>query len=304
MGVAAVESFLLRVSHRHTDLIISLLSWVLQNSYVEFNGAVYKQLHGTAMGTSVAVCFAVLFMSFLDEMLLAAWGGCEPLLHLRFIDDGLLFWGGSAEELQAFLECFDNLVPSIKLTWVVSETTLDFLDITMFKGPRFQATGRLDVRVYQKPVNTYLYLPYSSYHPLHCKTGFIVSELNRYLLRSTSSSDYLAVKKAFYWRLRARGYPMRLLQKVFSSRVFSQRHQLLEQVLFKSTSKVLPSHGPFVLKVTYSPLSERLALGWLLRRLKSALFSRGLTAGRSRFIVAWKLSRRIRHFLVHAKMTD
>ena len=42
----------------------------------------------------------------------------------------------------------------------------------------------------------------------------------------------------------------------------------------------------------------------LLRRLKSALFSRGLTAGRSRFIVAWKLSRRIRHFLVHAKMTD
>ncbi|CAI7802869.1 unnamed protein product [Closterium sp. NIES-54] len=41
----------------------------MRNSFVEFNGEVFQQVRGTAMGTPVAVCFAILFMSRLDELL-------------------------------------------------------------------------------------------------------------------------------------------------------------------------------------------------------------------------------------------
>ncbi|CAI7879771.1 unnamed protein product [Closterium sp. NIES-53] len=44
------------------------------------------------MGTPAAVCFAVLFMSRLDEVLRRRWSGTQPLCHVRYIDDGFTVW--------------------------------------------------------------------------------------------------------------------------------------------------------------------------------------------------------------------
>ena len=38
------------------QFILMLARWVLENNYVEFEGAIYRQVIGTAMGTISHVC--------------------------------------------------------------------------------------------------------------------------------------------------------------------------------------------------------------------------------------------------------
>ncbi|CAI5978936.1 unnamed protein product [Closterium sp. NIES-65] len=133
------SDFLQRENSCQAFPVMALLEWVMLNSYVEFNGNVYRQIQGTAMGTPVAVCFAVLFMSRLDEVLKQRWTGTQPLRHVRYIDDGFIVWPGTRDELERYFNTFNSLDPNIKLTWHVSGQSVDFLDMVLYKGDRFAA---------------------------------------------------------------------------------------------------------------------------------------------------------------------
>ena len=54
-----------------------------------------------------------------------------------------------------------------------SDQELTFLDITVYKGPRFNETGLLDVKTHIKPINKQLhvYVHKTSYHPESIKTA-------------------------------------------------------------------------------------------------------------------------------------
>lgn len=298
-GINACRYFLERYHHNLTDLIISLLEWVMYNSYVEFDGVVYHQLRGTAMGTSVAVCFAILFMSRLDEEL-SDTTAVSPLMHVRFIDDGLIVWDGDKDSLMEYLAAFNNLSPTIKLTWTVSDSSIDFLDLTFHKGLRFTEQGVLDLATFQKPMNTYLYLPFSSFHPKHCKQGFIKSELKQYLLRSSDFNAFWLIKQAFFVRLRARGYPRWFLEPLFNSVTLPLRDTLLSTARNKS---VMKHHGPVVFKTTYTPLTQGLFVGFLLKRFKSRLISHGFSFFTDkRFILAWTLPKKLCNTLCRSRL--
>ncbi|CAI5471116.1 unnamed protein product [Closterium sp. Yama58-4] len=239
-GIDAVSSILQSGKYHNHLPVIALLEWVMMNSVVEFDGQLYLQRQGTAMGTSAAVCFAVLFMSRLDEVLKHRWFGTQPLCHVRYIDDGFIVWPGSRSELECYLSTFNGLDPNIKLTWHISDSSADFLDMVIFKGPRFAEKGNLDLKTFQKPMNSYLYLPFSSYHPRHCKVSFIRAELRRYLLRSTSAKAFLASKHEFFHRLRRRGYPGDFLLPIFRSVFFRNRPLLLETTAARQAHKLIP----------------------------------------------------------------
>ena len=42
-----------------------------------------------------------------------------------------------------------------------------YMDLYIFKGNEFYETGKLSIKVYQKPENRYMYIPYKSAHPRH-----------------------------------------------------------------------------------------------------------------------------------------
>ena len=46
----------------------------------------------------------------------------------------------------------------------------------MFKGPRFEKTGNLDIKTHVKPTNKQLYVHAKSYHPKGCKKGIVTGE--------------------------------------------------------------------------------------------------------------------------------
>ena len=68
------------------------------------------------------------------------------------------------------------------------------------------------VTTYQKMMNKYLYLPFTSHHPRHVFSGIIVGELIRYVVTNTHESDYLCMVNKFRERLTRRGYPTDLFE--------------------------------------------------------------------------------------------
>ena len=117
----------------------------------------YVQIHGTAMGTKMAVAFATIFMAKVTR-----------------------------EEITQFIEQANKHHQTIKFTVEVSETETNFLDTTVYKGERFRNESVLDVRTHFKPTETFLYTHFSTCHPSGVKRGFIKGEALG-LLRSNSS---------------------------------------------------------------------------------------------------------------------
>ena len=65
----------------------------------EFDGQIWQQIRGTAMGTRMAQSYAGLFMGALERTLLEG-AAVKPLVWLRYINDIYLVWSGSRESLE------------------------------------------------------------------------------------------------------------------------------------------------------------------------------------------------------------
>jgi hypothetical protein len=65
---------------------------------------------------------------------------------------------------ERFIELMNTASKSIHITAKISHTRATFLDIEVYKGNRFVATGKLDVQLHQKTVNKFLFLPPMSFH--------------------------------------------------------------------------------------------------------------------------------------------
>lgn len=321
-ALGLIHQMLIQVRYPKTDALIRLLAWVLNNSFVEFNGHTYKQKRGTAMGTPVAPAFATLFMSALDRMLTSHPHHSCVMFHRRFIDDGAVIWTGRREDLLSWLEYFNSLIPEINLTWSLSESELVFMDVRLYKGARFHAKGLLDMETYQKSLNKYLYVPFCSYHPIHCKKGFITSELKRYLIRSSDAHSFSTLRQLFYDRLRARGYPNRFLRPLFESVCFSARDTLLQRQrsllqassgpipLSRRTSAApsasahtLPDPTPLVFKATYEPLTAAVRPRRTLQPLVDRLHALRPDIFGPRLITAWRLPKKVGQHLVRARFS-
>ena len=101
---------------------LSLLDLVLKFNIFEFDGELYQQLVGTAMGTRAAPNIADIFMSFIDEEIILkarkySVNGVSPLVFFkRYLDDILMVWLGTHSELYSFFSDINTINPSIKFT--------------------------------------------------------------------------------------------------------------------------------------------------------------------------------------------
>ena len=73
------------------ESLVSLGKLVLDSNVFEFNGKMYKQKLGMAIGTKFAPAYAKLFMPSLEEDML---NSCEvkPWVWYRYIDDVMCFY--------------------------------------------------------------------------------------------------------------------------------------------------------------------------------------------------------------------
>ena len=116
-GSQAMQDWMLQndVNHKRTEFIKTLGNLVLKHNYFEFNGQIFLQQQGTAMGMRIAPNYAIIFMHKIETKLLQK-SPLQPTFFKRFIDDIFLIWPHGEEQLQKFLEMINTHHKMIKFT--------------------------------------------------------------------------------------------------------------------------------------------------------------------------------------------
>ena len=220
--------------HENKTFVVTLTQWVLNNNYLQFGDLVFLQIQGTAMGTPAAVCIAVIYLGMLEKKVINTLineGFSPPLLFKRYIDDIFAIFKDNPSSIR-FAELYNSQAPTIRITHHI-DTSVDFLDLTIYMGEGFQQSGILDTRTFQKQLNKYLYLPPTSFHAKHIFPAFITAEIQRHRRNCSNDQEYKEILDKFYVRLRLRGYSTDYLSRLFQYN--PTRQQLLDNIQHRLT---------------------------------------------------------------------
>ena len=140
----------------------------------DFNGSIFKQIDGVAMGNPLAPLLAEFFMCHFENNILASNRECNPVKYFRYVDDILCTFSDESHITQ-FLDIINNTHPNIKFTVEHSvDNSLPYLDVLItLDGDKFCTT------VFRKPTNTGILLNFKSVVPRIWKIGMIKCLLYR-----------------------------------------------------------------------------------------------------------------------------
>ena len=272
-----------------------ILGLILKENSFQFNGENYLQIHGTAMGTKMAVAFANLFMAEIETKMLNE-SRIKPKVWKRYIDDVFSLWDVNRQDIDLFIEQANTFHPTIKFTAEISEKEITFLDTVVYKGERFLKEAILDVKTHYKPTETFQYTHYSSCHPPGVKRGFIKGEAIRLLRTNSSEKNFQEAMCNFKTRLEARGYPKSLIERTLSEVSFAGRQSALKKQTKQTKGKIMP----FV--TTYHPgvkdLKQILMQKWSLIQNQPLLKTIYTTPP----IISYKKGKSLKDTLVRAKL--
>jgi hypothetical protein len=195
------------------NLTISLLELMLNRNDFKFNGEWYLQNRGTSMGKRWAPAYGDIFMADWESWTLPE-APYQPLFWKRFLDDIFIIWPHSKEEFQEFITYLNQLDESVTLTAEIHETTIDFLDVTVFKGPSFAAGGPIDTKVFFKTTDTHQLLHKKSFHPEHTFASLVKSQIIRFWKICTNKADLDEATNILFKALKKRGYTSRFLKGI------------------------------------------------------------------------------------------
>ncbi|XP_078384145.1 uncharacterized protein LOC144666620 [Oculina patagonica] len=173
------ETYGLELQRNH---LTTLLEIATSNQLFQFNGQLYEQIDGVAMGSPLGPLMANVFMCHLDEKLT-----CDdkmPSFYRRYVDDTLARMP-STEAATEFLTTLNGLHPNLSFTMelpVNNKIPFIGMDIIM-NGPR------LETAVYRKPTNTGLLLHFHSHTDKRYKDCLIKTMVHRtHTLSSTTEA--------------------------------------------------------------------------------------------------------------------
>jgi hypothetical protein len=224
------------------DVVVEVADHVLQNNVFNFEGKIFKQVMGTAMGTPMAPSAANLFMGMLEERLLNQ----SPVpvnkeFWKRFIDDIFMLWMGSPEDLDVFIDYINNFHPTIKFTVNSSVHTVPFLDINITMEEGFFQTD-----LYSKPTDAHAYLHSSSAHPKHTVKNIPYSLFLRLRKLCSTPAAFTTRCDELSRQLKLRGYHQNIITEARKKAENIPRSESLQYRAKKKDSRV-----PFV--ITYNP---------------------------------------------------
>ena len=133
------------------DQLIELLRAATTNQLFQFDGILYEQIDGVAMGSPLGPLLANIFMCSLEDRLRES--GQTPEFYKHFVDDSFSIMP-NVDAGNCFLSTLNRLHPSINFTMEIAENDkLPFLGMTVVKTNNVLAT-----EVYRKPTDTGLLL--------------------------------------------------------------------------------------------------------------------------------------------------
>ena len=187
-----------------SEHIRKLLELILNRNCFQFGNKFYLQKIGCAMSSTASPEICDITLHDLENKILQQ--ADHILTWWRYRDDILVLYSGELEDFKNLINTMNQLHPTLKFTYEAPKTSIDYLDLTIFKGKRFRETDILDTKVYTKPTETYQFLHRTSSHPPHVFKAFIFGETLRYARNTNNEDDFKEKVKGFSHKLLARGY--------------------------------------------------------------------------------------------------
>jgi len=169
---------------------------LVEQNYFRFQGIIYVQNEGLAMGTPTSSIFSETYLHYIEntkvfELLLRY----KVKGYFRYNDDILIMHKDDRTNIHNMLQDFNRLIPRIKFTLEKEENNkINFLDITIAKN-----YDSLSFEIYRKPTTTDVIIPNDSYQPKEHKTAAIRYFHNRTRThKMTSEAQKKRKKKTHY----------------------------------------------------------------------------------------------------------
>ena len=221
-----------------------LLCFAVKNCHFLYNGVLYQQTDGVALGSLLGPLFANIFLSFHEKGWLSK---CfKPLLYRRYVDDCFLLFK-STDQIPQFLDFFNRQHPNIKFTCEIeSNSTLPFLDISIIRK-----NGVYETSVYQKPTFTGLFTNFHSFISSQYECNLIPSLVHCLYNICSNYENFQAQLESLRQILNRNSYPTRLFDscvRTFLDRVSQPKpivHSVSKKVLYFS----LPYTGKHSLQI-------------------------------------------------------
>ena len=181
-----------------------LMRLVTSGVEFSFNGTMFRQIDGVAMGSPLGPTLANIFVGFFEKKIPAdEW----PLMYDRYVDDVFSFFVSKAKSAE-FFERLNSLHPALRFTVEGEENgSLPFLDVRATKT----ASG-IVTSIFRKPTFTGLYTPWDSFSPTVYKVNLVRSLAHR-IIRICSPTTVEGELTALRDILAKNGYPGELLDR-------------------------------------------------------------------------------------------
>jgi hypothetical protein len=168
----------------------------------QFDGKVYEQLNGLAMGVADSPDLANLYGYYFENRA-KVLEHPSIFFYGRYIDDCLaIVYAESVEsavDLVSSTIKFDNCV----IEWSASDSFQHFLDMTLYKDQN----NTLQHMPYRKAGNHQERIPWISAHPYDVKRGTFLGEMSRLATLSSVQSHYTDAMRSLVALYINRGYP-------------------------------------------------------------------------------------------------
>ena len=206
----------------------------------QFNGQIYEQLNGLAMGVADSPDLANLWGHYFERK-------ARVLQHPnifyygRYIDDciAIVYAENNLEAINLLsnLIQFDNCV----IEWSPASDSQPFLDMLLYKDNH----NTLQYMPYRKAGNHQERIPWISAHPLDVKRGTFLGEMSRLAVLSSTMETYTEALKDLIKLYIHRGYPADLVHKWYYSNIQVRWNKKLE-------NRPVPTADTLVLKTEYN----------------------------------------------------
>ncbi|XP_053556264.1 condensin complex subunit 3 [Bombina bombina] len=148
---------------------------LFHDSRIQLFKRFFKQISGMAVGATCALTYACLHLGLweLRDVFrsMSEWVDAHVLLWLRYVDDILILWNGTVEDLETFVAELNKNPHNIFLTHQVSKESITFLDLKIKKQ-----NGAIHTEVFRKDTATNSLL---HHHPNKLKDGIPVGQFLR-----------------------------------------------------------------------------------------------------------------------------